>query len=130
MSERSFARRFAQTTGDTPLQWLLTQRVLAAQHLLEVSDLPIAAIARRCGFSTPLTMRHHPATSACRPATTAWPSASNLKLNGTGRRGSRSWRCWSTLISPRTSSCWCSGLRARHTKGIRAVVIRMDWRPR
>ncbi|WP_156216325.1 GlxA family transcriptional regulator [Actinomadura litoris] len=59
MAERSFTRRFVQTTGDTPLQWLLAQRVLAAQHLLEVSELPIAAIARRCGFGTPLTMRHH-----------------------------------------------------------------------
>ncbi|WP_328393083.1 GlxA family transcriptional regulator [Nocardia sp. NBC_00416] len=59
MSERSFARRFVQSAGGTPLQWLLTQRVLAAQHLLEVSDLPITAIARGCGFGTALTMRHH-----------------------------------------------------------------------
>ncbi|MFC5180193.1 GlxA family transcriptional regulator [Actinomadura harenae] len=59
MSERTFSRRFVQATGATPLQWLLTQRVLAAQQLLEVSDLPIAAIARRCGFGSPLTLRHH-----------------------------------------------------------------------
>lgn len=59
MSDRNFARRFAQTSGATPLQWLLAQRVLAVQRLLETSDLSIAAIARRCGFGTPLSLRHH-----------------------------------------------------------------------
>lgn len=59
MSPRSFARRFKQTTGLAPLDWLLRQRVRRAQDLLETSDLPIERIGERCGFGAPETLRHH-----------------------------------------------------------------------
>ena len=39
MTPRTFARRFRATTGTTPHQWLLNQRVLLAQRLLETSDM-------------------------------------------------------------------------------------------
>ena len=46
----------SETTGTTPLQWLLTQRVLLAQRLLETTTLPM----QRCGFGTgAATMRRH-----------------------------------------------------------------------
>ena len=41
VSPRTFARRFREETGTTPLQWLLAQRVLEARRLLEESDLPV-----------------------------------------------------------------------------------------
>ena len=41
VSPRTFARRFREETGTTPLQWLLSQRVLEARRLLEESDLPV-----------------------------------------------------------------------------------------
>lgn len=59
MSERTFARRFTQLAGTTPLQWVLTQRVAAAQRLLETSDLTVDEIARRCGFADPVALRRH-----------------------------------------------------------------------
>jgi len=59
MAPRTFARRFKETTGTTPLQWLLAQRVLLAQQLLETTALPIERIAERCGFGTAATMRQH-----------------------------------------------------------------------
>ncbi|MFI0896616.1 GlxA family transcriptional regulator [Streptomyces sp. NPDC020983] len=59
MSERTFARQFTRSTGATPLRWLLTQRVLAAQRLLEISDLPVGTVARQCGFGTALSLRQH-----------------------------------------------------------------------
>ena len=46
MSRRTFARRFAATTGTTPYQWLLRQRLQRAQRLLETTDLPIGVVAR------------------------------------------------------------------------------------
>jgi transcriptional regulator GlxA family with amidase domain len=58
-SPRTFARRFVAATGTTPLRWLLRQRVLLAQRLLETTDEPIERIADRCGFGTAAGMRIH-----------------------------------------------------------------------
>uniref|UniRef100_UPI0038B40BE7 GlxA family transcriptional regulator n=1 Tax=Nonomuraea antri TaxID=2730852 RepID=UPI0038B40BE7 len=59
LSERTFARRFRDKLGITPLQWLLQQRVRLAQELLETSDEPVERIAWRTGFSTAARLRHH-----------------------------------------------------------------------
>ncbi|MEV4744690.1 helix-turn-helix domain-containing protein [Streptomyces sp. NPDC049555] len=59
MSPRSFARHFTAGTGRTPIQWLLDQRIAAAQQLLERTGLPMPEIARRCGFGSEVTMRQH-----------------------------------------------------------------------
>jgi transcriptional regulator GlxA family with amidase domain len=53
MSPRTFARRFRDTTGSTPYRWVLRQRVLLAQRLLETTDLSVDVIAERCGMGTP-----------------------------------------------------------------------------
>ena len=59
MSMRSFARHFFHETGTPPLRWLVWQRVLAAQALLETTDLRLSAIASRCGFGSEVTLRAH-----------------------------------------------------------------------
>jgi transcriptional regulator GlxA family with amidase domain len=59
MSPRTFARRFRQVTGTTPHQWMLSQRVLLAQRLLETSDDAVEVVARRCGFGTAAGLRVH-----------------------------------------------------------------------
>jgi transcriptional regulator GlxA family with amidase domain len=53
MSPRTFARRFRDTTGTTPYRWVLLQRVVLAQRLLETTDLAVDAIAEQCGMGTP-----------------------------------------------------------------------------
>ncbi|GAA0917634.1 helix-turn-helix domain-containing protein [Streptomyces thermoalcalitolerans] len=58
MSPRTFARRFQQETGTTPYRWLLRQRVLLAQELLEATDETMDAIASRTGFGTAAALRH------------------------------------------------------------------------
>jgi AraC family transcriptional activator FtrA len=59
VSPRTFARRFREETGTTPLQWLLNQRVQEARRLLEGTDLPIETIAWRAGFGTAASLREH-----------------------------------------------------------------------
>jgi AraC family transcriptional activator FtrA len=59
VSPRTFARRFREETGTTPLQWLLNQRVLEARRLLEETDLPIDAVAWQAGFGTAASLREH-----------------------------------------------------------------------
>ncbi|MFF9807595.1 helix-turn-helix domain-containing protein [Streptomyces coeruleorubidus] len=59
MSPRTFARRFQQETGTTPYRWVLRQRVLLAQRLLEATDETMDAIAGRTGFGNAATLRHH-----------------------------------------------------------------------
>ncbi|HSX99269.1 MAG TPA: helix-turn-helix domain-containing protein, partial [Streptomyces sp.] len=58
MSPRTFARRFQQETGTTPYRWILRQRVLLAQRLLEATDETVDAIAWRAGFATAAALRH------------------------------------------------------------------------
>jgi len=59
MSERTFCRRFGAHLGTSPARWLIGQRVIAAQRLLEMSALPIEAIADRTGMGTAANLRHH-----------------------------------------------------------------------
>jgi transcriptional regulator GlxA family with amidase domain len=59
MSERTFARRFVQDTGTTPQRWLIGQRILLAQQLLEETDETVDAIADHAGFGTATALRHH-----------------------------------------------------------------------
>ncbi|HEX2577620.1 MAG TPA: helix-turn-helix domain-containing protein [Aquihabitans sp.] len=59
LSPRTFARRFAEATGTSPLRWLLGQRVALARRLLETTDLAVEEVARHCGFSTAAGLRSH-----------------------------------------------------------------------
>lgn len=59
MSPRTFARRFRATLGTTPYQWLLQQRIVLAQRLLETTNESIERIAERCGFNSAATLRLH-----------------------------------------------------------------------
>ena len=57
MSPRTFARRFRQQTGTTPLQWILAARIHRAQERLETGDESIEEIAKLAGFEAPVTFR-------------------------------------------------------------------------
>jgi len=59
MSPRTFARRFVQETGTTPLRWLTGQRILLAQRLLEETEHGVDQVAARAGFGNAMTLRHH-----------------------------------------------------------------------
>jgi AraC family transcriptional activator FtrA len=59
MSERTFMRRFRAATGASPADWITQVRVDLARELLESTELPIDAIAARCGLGTAVTLRHH-----------------------------------------------------------------------
>jgi transcriptional regulator GlxA family with amidase domain len=67
MSARTFARRFVQETGTTPQRWLIAQRVLLAQELLEQTDETVDVVAERTGFGNATVLRHH--FRACRATT-------------------------------------------------------------
>jgi transcriptional regulator GlxA family with amidase domain len=57
MSERNFARRFTQTVGIPPAQYVSRIRLETARRKLEENGLQVAQVARRCGFGTQETMR-------------------------------------------------------------------------
>jgi transcriptional regulator GlxA family with amidase domain len=54
---RTFARRFRDQTGTTPLQWLINARVRRAQELLETTPLPLDRIAEAVGFDGASALR-------------------------------------------------------------------------
>ncbi|MEP6502655.1 MAG: AraC family transcriptional regulator, partial [Betaproteobacteria bacterium] len=51
LSRSYFTHAFRQTTGQTPHQWVLAQRVQRAREMLVSSPLTLAEIATACGFA-------------------------------------------------------------------------------
>lgn len=51
LSRSYFIRAFKETTGRTPLQWLLAERLSLARGLLLDSDLSLTEVAISCGFA-------------------------------------------------------------------------------
>lgn len=48
-----FIRRYRVASGQTPMQAFLHRKITRACYLLEVSDLPVAEVARQFGFDDP-----------------------------------------------------------------------------
>lgn len=59
LSEYHFLRMFKQSTGYTPHQYVLHQRIERAKELLKKTDMTITEIAYLLGFSTPAHFTHH-----------------------------------------------------------------------
>ena len=59
MSPRTFLRRFTETTGCAPGEWVIRVRIEEAKRLLETTRLPIEDIATMVGFGTVAALRHH-----------------------------------------------------------------------
>lgn len=59
MSPRTFARQFLRQNGTTPHQWLIHQRLLAAQRMLEKTGESVDRIAEAVGMQTAATLRLH-----------------------------------------------------------------------
>lgn len=59
MSRRTFERRFAEATGQTPGEWLIGERVEAAKDILAGSDRPMEEVAAAAGFGDAHALRHH-----------------------------------------------------------------------
>ena len=56
-SPRNLGRQFQSAIGQSPIQWLLAQRVRRAQELLEATDESIEAVAAATGMGTATTLR-------------------------------------------------------------------------
>lgn len=59
MSRRTFTRRFQMTFGMSFGNWLIEQRIMLAQRLLETTTKPIEEIAFESGFGTAASLRQH-----------------------------------------------------------------------
>jgi AraC family transcriptional activator FtrA len=59
LSERSLIRHFNDTTGLSPLTWLIAERVERSKELLETTDFGLDTIAEASGFRSQETLRHH-----------------------------------------------------------------------
>ncbi|WP_037312109.1 GlxA family transcriptional regulator [Amycolatopsis orientalis] len=55
VSSRTLLRRFAEETGQSPLEYLQSSRVRRARHLLETTDRTVAGICTAVGYRDPGT---------------------------------------------------------------------------
>jgi len=51
LPRNSFFRNFRETTGMSPYQWLLAERIEQGRLLLRLTELPLVDIALACGFA-------------------------------------------------------------------------------
>lgn len=59
VSKRTLTRRFIDTAGTTPADWVTGLRISLAKELLETTKLSVEEVADRCGFGSSFTLRHH-----------------------------------------------------------------------
>lgn len=59
VSEFHFSRLFRAATGLSPHQYVLQRRLARARELLLATDLPVAAVAARCGFADQSHLTRH-----------------------------------------------------------------------
>jgi AraC family transcriptional activator FtrA len=59
MSRRTFIRRFEETTGISPGEWVLQERTARACSLLEATGMSIERVATSVGFGSADVLRHH-----------------------------------------------------------------------
>lgn len=60
MSIRTFQRRFEETTGFPPGEWIALERLSRARELLELQEsMPLETIAELSGFGSVEALRHH-----------------------------------------------------------------------
>jgi AraC family transcriptional regulator, transcriptional activator FtrA len=59
MSTRTLQRQFNETTGMTPTDWLIRERVGAAKDLLETTAKPMVQVAEQSGFGSEESFRRH-----------------------------------------------------------------------
>jgi AraC family transcriptional activator FtrA len=59
VSSRTLVRRFHDVLGMSPQRWLVRQRLLRAQDLLETTSLSVDRVAERSGMGSAANLRHH-----------------------------------------------------------------------
>jgi AraC family transcriptional activator FtrA len=59
MSVRTFLRRFAEATGQTPGDWIVAERVGEAKRLLRQGHASMDQVASAAGFGGAAALRHH-----------------------------------------------------------------------
>lgn len=91
MSERTFLRRFIETTGLSPKVWLRQERLNRARELLESTDQPMPGIAQACGYQSVESFR------AAFRNTMGLPPATYRERFGTAR---------AMRINPATDATW------------------------
>lgn len=59
MTTRTLQRKFQETSGLTPIEWLINERITIAKDLLETSETSIAEVALSAGFASEESFRRH-----------------------------------------------------------------------
>ncbi len=57
MSPRTFNRKFRETVGQSPYNWLLQERIIIAKELLEMGGLSIDEVGAEAGFNSTQSFR-------------------------------------------------------------------------